>query len=138
MAVIPVRRDLQGRFLFEVNYDHTPEGFLDCIEDSTFKRLCDAGMALVEYGHPKVDDHADPRIVLQRTRQIFHDRVCGNIKIIHATTDGFIAEIVPHGPHQKGMIYMDGIKKLFVAPRLLFNVDSELVDIITFDAVESI
>lgn len=136
MSLIPVRKDTDGMLKFRVNYDEMPEGFLDGLDDSDFVRLTKIGKAYVEVGHPVVDDHIDPRIALMRLRQIYPERVCGQIVVPNVDNDGFTAILCEHGPHAHLLKYLDSIKKLFVAPRLVFNVDGEYSNVVTFDVVE--
>lgn len=136
MEIIPVRREQNGKLIFRVNYDHMPEGFLDCIDESDFTRLCQRDQAFTEACNPVIDDHIDPRIALMRLRQIHADRVCGVIRVFRHDIDGFDAELAEHGPHAHLLNYLDNIKKLFIAPRLIFNEDRQVINIITFDVIE--
>lgn len=136
MSLIPVRRENNGDLMFRVNYDDLPSGFLDMIENSDFVRMAKQGMAFAEVGHPVVDDHVDPRIALMRLRQLYPERVCGLVKVALEDGDGFWCHLDESGPHAHLLRYLDSIKKLFVAPRLVFNVDGELVNVVTFDVME--
>lgn len=135
MSRIPVTMTREGKYLFKIDLDDVPSGFEDCLEDSTFHRLLNKGMALAELGHPQLDDHVDPRVKLLRLKQIYQERVAANIRITTATPDYLIGEVIPQGIHAGIVKELDLNKALWIAPRIVFDVDGNLVDIVTYDLV---
>lgn len=134
--MIPVIKTAGDKYQFTVDLNKTPDGFEDALEESNWRKQLLLGQAYAEVGHPSVDDHVDPRIALMRLRQIYPERVCAHISVINNNADYLLCELKPQGPHAHLIQYLDSIRKLFVAPRLLFNEDSQVINIITFDVIE--
>lgn len=134
--LIPVNKFTDGVYRFTIDLNLTPEGFENNLEGSNWRRLLLKDISYAELGCPTVDDHIDPRIALMRLREIHPERVCAHIRVINNTKDNLYCELKPRGPHAHIIQYLDSIRKLFVSPRLIFNEDSEIVNIITFDVVE--
>ncbi|ARV76824.1 hypothetical protein PHABIO_193 [Pseudomonas phage Phabio] len=134
--LIPVNKVTDNLYRFTIDLNLTPEGFENNLEHSNWRRLLLTGNSYAELGCPTVDDHIDPRIALMRLRQIYPERTCGHISVSGNDKDRMYCDLKPHGPHAHILKYLDSIRKLFVSPRLIFNEDSEIVNIITFDVVE--
>lgn len=134
--MIPVIKTAGDKYQFTIDLNKTPDGFEDALEESSWKKLLLAGQSFAEVGHPTVDDHVDPRIALMRLRQIYPERVCAHVRVVSNNVDYLFCELKPHGPHAHLIQYLDSIRKLFVAPRLVFNEDSQVTNIITFDVIE--
>lgn len=134
--IIPVVKAAGDKYRFTIDLNKTPAGFEDALEESSWQNLLLSGQSFAEVGRPTVDDHVDPRIALMRLRQIYPERVCAHVRVVSRNNDYIFCELSPHGPHAHLIQYLDSIKKLFVSPRLIFNEDSQVVNIITFDVIE--
>lgn len=133
--VLPVTKTKDGYYIFTINLNHTPDGFEDCLDSSAFVRLANKNQLFAEVGHPRLDDHVDPRIKLRRQYELHPGRVAAQIHVREVHHDFLGCELIPFGPHQNLINELDMSKALWVAPRLIMNVDGELTDIITYDLV---
>lgn len=134
--MIPVTKAAGDKYQFTIDLNKTPDGFEDALEESSWKKLLLTGQSFAEVGNPTVDDHVDPRVALMRLRQIYPERVCAHIRVVSNNADYLFCELKPYGPHAHLIQYLDSIRKLFVAPRLVFNEDRQVINIITFDVIE--
>lgn len=134
----PVRHygDNEYPYNFVIDLNDTPAGFEDILEESNWANLLRKNQAFVEFKPPAVDNHVDPRIALTRQLEIHTNRICAHVRIQSSTQDKVFCSLKPYGPHAEVIPYLDSIKKLYVAPRLIYDLEGDLVNIVTFDVIE--
>ena len=136
--IVPVRYNIQSNaYVMCIDLNNTPAGFEDNLDGSTFSNLLRRNQAYVELTQPVIDAHVDPRVSLKRQMEIHPSRVCGALRLIEASGDKIYYALTPVvSKHGNVIQQLDVQKKLFLQPRLIYNGDIELIDIITFDVVE--
>lgn len=101
---VPIMRTTDGKFIIQLNFDQTPDGFEDVFEDSLFYRRYQESRAHGEYGSPDVTAlTGNPTAQIVRERNIEERRTC--LTLLHQNQMGpyIQMEVRPFGPYGNQM-----------------------------------